>query len=207
VDILAMIGEQRRWTADLIDSLTDEQLSAPSLCAQWTVKEVAAHLYAAVASRRRELLVLTLRNGFNLHKANALHAQAAARRPAAELAAGLREHAGVRFRPPIVGYHGPLTDLHVHGQDIRRPLGLPAVLRPEAVRVSLDFLVGGRAVGFTPKRRPAGLRFEATDLGWAWGTGPVVRGTGEALMLALTGRTVALADLDGDGVSALRARL
>ncbi len=73
--------------------------------------------------------------------------------------------------------------------------------------MSLDFLVGGRAVGFVPKSRPAGLRFEATDLDWAWGSGPAVRGTAEALMLALTGRRVALDELQGDGVATLRSRL
>ena len=73
--------------------------------------------------------------------------------------------------------------------------------------MSLDFLVGGRAFGFVPKRRPAGLRFEASDLDWAWGSGPLVRGTAEAVLLALTGRTVVLAELDGDGVAVLRGRL
>lgn len=47
---------------------------------------------------------------------------------------------------------------------------------------------------------PAGLRFEATDLDWTCGSGPVVRGTGEALALGLTGRSVVLAELAGDGV-------
>ena len=53
----------------------------------------------------------------------------------------------------------------------------------------------------------AGLRFEATDLDWTAGSGPTVRGTAEALMLALTGRPVVLAELAGDGVAALRRRL
>ena len=95
----------------------------------------------------------------------------------------------------------------MHGQDIRRPLGLPHQLTPDALRVSLDFLVGGRAVGFTPKSRPAGLRFEATDLGWSWGDGPLVHGPAEAVMLALCGRVAALPDLDGDGLPELTRRL
>jgi hypothetical protein len=40
---------------------------------------------------------------------------------------------------------------------MRRPLGLPHDLRPERQRMSLDFLVSGRAPGFVPKRRPAGV--------------------------------------------------
>lgn len=202
-----MIAGERRRIADLVDALSPDQLAAQSLCGSWTVKEVVGHLVAAVAAPPRSLLPVLLRSGFRIHRANARLATLTARRPAGELAAELRAHAGNPFRPPIVGHPGQLTDLQVHGQDIRRPLGLPHGLRPEPLRVSLDFLVGGRAVGFTPRNRPAGLRFEATDLGWSWGSGPVVRGPAEALLMALTGRPVALADLDGDGVAALRSRL
>ncbi|GAB7036712.1 maleylpyruvate isomerase family mycothiol-dependent enzyme [Catenuloplanes niger JCM 9533] len=202
-----MIAAERRGIADLIDSLDAGQLRAPSLCASWTVQQVAGHLVAAVSDLDAATLLLLVRSGFRVHRANDRLAVRVARRPAGELADLLRKNADNPFRPPVVGYPGQLTDLHVHGQDMRRPLGLPHALRPDALRVSLDFLVGGRAVGFTPKRRPAGLRFEATDLGWSWGAGPLVRGTGEAVLLALTGRTVVLPELDGDGVPHLTRRL
>jgi uncharacterized protein (TIGR03083 family) len=207
VDILAVIADERRRIADLVDSLSPRQLDAPSLCGEWTVKQVAGHVLAAVAAPRSLFLPAILRSGFNLHKANARVAEQTARRSAADLAAGLRENAENPFRPPVVGYLGQLTDLQVHRQDMRRPLGLPPDLHPDRLRVSLDFLVSGRAPGFVPKKRPAGLRFEATDLDWAWGSGPVVRGTAEAVMLALTGRTVVLAELDGDGATVLHDRL
>ncbi|PSK62105.1 hypothetical protein B0E53_05995 [Micromonospora sp. MH33] len=205
-DLLPMIAAERRRTADLIDSLTPAQLDTPSLCGSWTVREVAGHLVSPLVGSPWTLLPMVLRAGFRLHVANARLAQQVARRPAAELAAALREHAEHRFRPPVVGYFGQLTDLQVHGLDIRRPLGLPADLDPDRVRTSLDFLAGGRAVGFVDRRRVAGLRFEATDLGWASGTGPVVRGTGEAMLLTLTGRRVVLPELDGDGVAVLAGR-
>jgi uncharacterized protein (TIGR03083 family) len=203
-----MIAAERRDLADLIESLTAEQLDTPSLCQAWTVKQVAGHLVAAVAAQRRLFVPLMVRTGFNIHKANALLAREIAGRPAAELAAALRDHAQPVGRPPpIVGYDGQLTDLHVHGQDMRRPLGVPHHLRPDGLRVSLDFLVSRRAVGFVAKRRLAGLRFLATDLDWAWGDGPVVQGAAEAVMLALTGRPIVLAELAGDGLTMLRDRL
>ncbi|GAB7045806.1 maleylpyruvate isomerase family mycothiol-dependent enzyme [Catenuloplanes indicus] len=202
-----MIAAERRGIADLIDSLSPGQLRTPSLCESWTVQQVAGHLVAAVSDLDVSTLLLLLRSGFNVHRANDRLARRVAERHAVELADLLRHNADNPFRPPIVGYPGQLTDLQVHGQDMRRPLGLPHELRPEALRVSLDFLVGGRAVGFTPKQRPAGLRFEAHDIEWSWGSGPLVRGTGEAVMLALTGRTVILPELDGDGVPLLTRRL
>ncbi|GIF45129.1 uncharacterized protein (TIGR03083 family) [Actinoplanes xinjiangensis] len=207
MDLMGMIADERRRLADLVESLTPAQLATRSLCDAWTVKEVVGHLVAAVAAANGPALLLLVRSGFNIHRANARLAARMAHRPAGELAGMLRAHAENPFRPPIVGHAGQLTDLQVHGQDIRRPLGLPHDLRGDRLRVSLDFLVGGRAVGFVPRRRPAGLRFEATDLDWASGTGPLVRGTGEALMLGLTGRHAALGDLSGDGVAELRTRV
>ena len=206
-ELMVMIADERRRAADLIDSLTVKQLDTPSLCGAWTVRQVAAHLVAPFAARRRWFLPLIVRSGFNLHKANARLAERIAR-PADQISALLRENAETPYRAPRVGYLGQLTDLQVHGQDIRRPLGLPHELRPDRLRASLDFLAHRRAVGFfVPRGLTSGLRFEATDLGWASGNGRVVRGEAEALLLALTGRSVVLPELAGDGVPTLRERL
>ncbi|MBL7256327.1 maleylpyruvate isomerase family mycothiol-dependent enzyme [Paractinoplanes lichenicola] len=202
----AIAGERRR-VADLVESLSPDQLATPSLCAGWTVRQVAGHLVAAVDAPGRLTLSALLRSGFRIHRANARLAAEIARRPAADLAGSLRRHAENPFRPPVVGYPGQLADLQVHGQDMRRPLGLPHGLALDHLRLSLDFLTGGRAVGFTPRRRLAGLRFESTDLDWAYGEGALVSGPAEALMMALTGRAAGLGEIDGPGVRILAARL
>jgi uncharacterized protein (TIGR03083 family) len=207
MDLPVAIAAERRRIADLIESLSPAQLDVPSLCGDWTVRQVAGHLLASVDTSTAARLGALLRSGFRLHLANARLAVTVAERPVAELADGLRRHADTQFRPPIVGYLGPLTDLQVHGQDMRRPLGLPHGLSLDLVRVSLDFLTGGRALGFTPRRRIAGLRFVAADLDWQWGGGALVTGPAEALMLAVTGRPVALGELDGPGVRVLADRI
>jgi uncharacterized protein (TIGR03083 family) len=208
MDINSAIADERRRIADLVDVLTPAQLEVPSLCGEWTVRQVAGHLLAAVSPLpARQMLVTFVSSGFRLHRANARLAATVARRPPASLASELRSFADSRFRAPVVGYPGQLTDLQVHGQDMRRPLGLPHGLDLERLRISLEFLTGGRALGFTPRRRLAGLRLEATDLSWSWGAGPALAGPAEALMMAATGRRVALADLDGPGVRVLAGRL
>jgi len=206
VDVLAAIADERRRVADLVESLTAEQLNVPSLCGDWTVKQVAGHLLAAI-DPPTPLFPLILRSGLRIHRANARLAVLTAARPAGEIAAGLRANAENPFKPPLVGHAGQLTDLQVHGQDMRRPLGLPHGLRLDRLRISLDFLTGGRAVGFAPRRRLAGLHFEATDLDWARGSGPALRGPAEALLMAMTGRVMALGELDGPGVPVLGSRL
>jgi uncharacterized protein (TIGR03083 family) len=207
VDVHAAVADERRRVADLIDVLSPAQLDVPSLCGDWTVKQVAGHLLAAIGGSPAPLLPIVVKSRFNLHKVNSRLAVLTAERPGHELAAALRAHADNPFKPPIVGYAGQLTDLQVHGQDMRRPLGLPHGLLTDRLEVSLNFLTGGRAVGFTPKRRIAGLRLVATDLAWSWGTGAELEGPAEALMMALTGRGVALDELDGPGVAILGSRL
>ena len=57
---------------------------------------------------------------------------------------------------------------------------------------------------FWAKRKLRGLRLEATDVDWAVGEGPAVRGQAQALLLLLTGRSAAaLPALDGPGVARL----
>jgi hypothetical protein len=53
----------------------------------------------------------------------------------------------------------------------------------------------------------AGLKLVATDIDWSGGDGPSIEGVGEALVLAASGRKVALADLSGEGVTILSGRL
>lgn len=130
-----------------------------------------------------------------------------ARRPFDEIVEVLRRRAESRFTPPGSGPEAPLTDLLVHGLDIRWPLGLPRELPEERVRASLTFLTGRSARGFVPRGLLDGVRFEADDLDWVNGHGPQVSGRAEALLLVLTGRSVALGSLAGEGLPTLRARL
>ncbi|MBO0855301.1 MAG: hypothetical protein J2P18_16240, partial [Nocardia sp.] len=92
--------------------------------------------------------------------------------------------------------------LLVHHQDIRRPLG-----RPRQIPAERLIAVLGRPDPFArPGRFTRGLRMVATDVAWSSGSGPEVRGTGEALALAMVGRPIVLDELTGDGVRTLRER-
>ena len=75
------------------------------------------------------------------------------------------------------------------------------------MKVVLGFLCSGKARGFTPPARTKGLRFEATDMQFSAGEGDLVRGPGEAIMMAVAGRKDALDELSGPGSTALSLRL
>ena len=99
-----------------------------------------------------------------------------------------------------------VVDHVIHHIDITRPLGRPTTTSPAARRAALDKIV--TLGGFVrAKARARGLRFAATDLDWSWGTGPLVSGVAEDLLLALSGRPVGLDALSGDGLPTLRSRL
>ncbi len=57
------------------------------------------------------------------------------------------------------------------------------------------------------KKRIDGFRLVATDTTWSHGAGPTVQGPILSLVLAMTGRADALADLEGDGIPELRTRM
>src|ERR1700754_2721138 len=103
MEILEAIADERRRVAGLLESLTPDQLDAPSLCGDWTVKQVAGHLLAAVDVPTSALLRLIPGSAFTLHRANARLAVIIARRPAGEMAAALRDGADNPARSPIVG--------------------------------------------------------------------------------------------------------
>lgn len=56
------------------------------------------------------------------------------------------------------------------------------------------------------KERVKGLKLRATDVEWQMGDGPEVSGPCMSLILAMVGRTEALADCEGEGVAILRDR-
>jgi hypothetical protein len=101
---------------------------------------------------------------------------------------------------PGAGELAPLSHLVIHAQDVRQPLGLPALSGSGAAVRVLDDITGGRhSVG---ERVLGGLRFTATDVDWASGeSGPTVEGPSAVLLSALNGRDGSAATLHGDGAA------
>jgi uncharacterized protein (TIGR03083 family) len=207
-DLFRRTAANRRRAADLLDGLTPEQWSTPSLCAAWTVRELAGHLIMPMeASIPGFLLTLVRAKGSPDGAVDLISCDLARRGPEA-IVATLRQKAESRVRPPGVGALGPMADSCIHLRDAARPLGSAVTAPLDDWRIVLDFLASPTARrGFVPKGRLDGLRFRATDVDWESGDGADVIGPAEALALAMTGRHVALADLDGDGVPVLRSRL
>jgi uncharacterized protein (TIGR03083 family) len=207
-EVFVLVAARREAVAALVESLDEDQLATPSLCAGWDVRTVAAHLAEAAAPGALcAFLTDLVRARGRVHRANDEAARRAAGRPVAETVALLRERADSRYTPPVTGPAAPLTDVLVHEGDIRIPLGLPYDPDGAAVRLAMAFVTTGRPVGFVPRGRLRGLRLSATDLDWAWGDGPAVQGRGIDLLMAACGRPAVLSRLAGPGRHLLADRL
>ncbi|HEX3948045.1 MAG TPA: hypothetical protein VHW47_10080, partial [Acidimicrobiales bacterium] len=102
-----------------------------------------------------------------------------------ELVSRLTARTSTTNHPPAPAV-AMLGEIVVHGEDIRRPLGLgyqPAEAALVAVADSwkdTNLLIGA-------KRRIAGLRVRATDVEWVHGDGPEVAGPLASLILVMVG--------------------
>jgi uncharacterized protein (TIGR03083 family) len=203
------IEQERLSLADLLDTLTDDEWDRPSLCAGWRVRDVAAHVsLAPQPPGLLDMAVWAFRARGRFHRLNhdisVAHAEV---RPAAGLAADLRTHAASRRLPPFTNSRNILFDTLVHAQDIAIPLQRTHPMPPAAAAEGAG-RVWGMGWPFWARRRLAGYRLVATDVDWRAGRGALeVSGPIEALLLLLTGRTVALDRLGGSGVEALTAAL
>ena len=202
-----MIAAERTGLAEELRGLTDEQWATPSLCTGWTVRNVVAHLLMPFHVSIPKMVWMMARNSFDFDRVSDRYAKSESR-PTTELVDDLRANALHRFKPPGFGPEAPLTDAVVHGQDIRRPLGLAHPIAEDHARVVLDLLVSPKAAkGFGKKGLVTGLRLEVDELDWSHGSGPVVAGAAEPLIMTLAGRTAALDELTGPGLEELRRRM
>ncbi|PCC55821.1 hypothetical protein CIK58_16895 [Brevibacterium aurantiacum] len=206
MDIFAAIADERRHLADQLADLTPEQQSTQSLCVAWTVHDVLAHLTMPLDVSMLRFALAMLLAGGNFDRANRRLTRRQAARPFNDVVDLLRDKADSHFTPPGEGPEAPLTDVIVHGLDIRWPLGLPSQLHEERADVALTAVMKAPA-SVVKKGVVDGLQFEATDMDWKHGSGPAVFGPAQALLLGITGRAEAVSSLSGDGVELLKHRV
>lgn len=210
-DVDELLRVERLAFLELLEALTSDQWAAPSLCAGWTVQDVAAHVAWMPALPAGQAVRELARSGFRI---NSMIADTAvrwsARGPAAileQLRTNMRTGALPVGTSPPVG----LADAVIHQLDVRRPLGRPRPIPEAAFTAVADLQLSVRwpstiVVGGSARRRVRGVRLVAHDTGWTFGTGAEVRGSREALLLMLTDRPLQQGELSGPGVARLHLR-
>jgi uncharacterized protein (TIGR03083 family) len=200
-----LIHEQRRKVGDVLGTLTDSEWDEASLCSGWRVRDVAAHMVETHLMTPPRFVGRFAASGFRFNTFAAKGVATHATQAPGDLLDQYRETASRTTSPP-----GPkvtwLSEAVIHGEDIARPTGRSVDVSPAALVAVADFCRGATPL-LHGKQRSAGLRLRATDVDWAAGDGPEVSGPAASLILAITGRKAALADLSGDGMETLRFRV
>jgi uncharacterized protein (TIGR03083 family) len=204
VDIWPTIHVERKALATDLGSAGADDWGKPSLCGDWTVRDVLAHMTSTASMTPPAFFGKLLASGFSFDKVQEKGIAAHRGGSAADTLAGFETVLTSVRHPP-----GPsatwLGETIVHSEDIRRPLGITHAYPAEAVVQVAEFFSGSNLL-IGSKRRIDGLALRATDAQWSHGTGPQVSGPILSLVLAMTGRKTAVDDLSGDGVATLRSR-
>ncbi|MFF7649585.1 maleylpyruvate isomerase family mycothiol-dependent enzyme [Streptomyces sp. NPDC007983] len=191
------IAAERRELADLLDTLTPAQWDASSLCAGWRVREVAAHMSQGFRYPAPRTLLELLKARGSLHRMTGRLARAdAAAISTDQLAAYLRDNAHHPWKPPVGGITAALGHDVIHGLDITVALGLDRRV-PEAHLRPLLAAIAPRTLKFFGADL-TGVQLRATDLDWSYGTGTVLTGAAQDLLLVAYGRTLPPGHLHGE---------
>jgi uncharacterized protein (TIGR03083 family) len=203
-DIWAVVHTERKALASDLTGMPPERWESESLCSGWTIRDVLAHMAATAKITPASFFPKLIGNGFSLSRMQAKDIAAQKGASPGDTLAGFESVVDSKKAPP-----GPpatmLGETIVHSQDIRAALGIEHTYPVEAVVEVADFYKGSNLILGT-KRRIAGVTLRATDTDWSHGSGPEVTGPMLSLLMAMTGRKVALDSLSGEGVGTLRSR-
>ena len=205
-DVWQLVQAEREAIVRDLEGLTDEQWERPSLCAGWSVHDVAAHLVATARTTAVGFVWAMVRARFDFDRQNDQTMRRAKGATPQESLHRLREVAGRRTGPPAP-LDSRLVEEVLHGEDIRRPLGIEHVYAPEAVERALRYQVRTPVAMGGSKQVAAAVGLRSTGGDLTIGDGPEVAGPTVSLLMAVSGRDAALADLEGPGLDVLRSRV
>jgi uncharacterized protein (TIGR03083 family) len=203
-DIWVTVRPEREALASDLHAVDEAAWATPSLCSEWTVRDVLAHITALAGMTPAKFFQKLVASGFNLSRLQA--------RDIVAEKGGSVEETLAHFRSVTASKnHLPGTDKTmlgetlVHAEDIRRSLGIVHEYPVGSLVTVADHYKGSNLIAGT-KRRITGLTLQATDVGWSTGSGPVVSGPMLSLLMAMAGRRAAIEDLEGEGVRTLQGR-
>lgn len=204
--VWAAVHEERRALSADLSHVTAERWAENSLCPGWDIHDVVAHLVDSAKTTRLSFIRRLVMARFDFDRDNAAGIARERRASPAQTLAAF-DRIVMETKTPPAPPATRLVEAVVHGEDVRRPLGLHREYPIEHVMPALRHqLKTGASMG-GGRERAAGFRLVAVDSNWSSGTGPEVHGTAVALLLAISGRPVHETELSGPAASAFRQQL
>jgi uncharacterized protein (TIGR03083 family) len=198
------IHAERQALADDLQPVTDAQWTTRSLCPEWSVRDVLAHMIATARMTPPKFFNNMLMSGFSFSKMQTKNIAAELGASPAETLMRFTAEVNSSGHPP-----GPndswLGETLVHAEDIRRPLDIKHEYPVDCAVQVANFYKGSNLL-IGAKNRIDGLTLVATDTDWRHGSGPEVSGPIMSLVMAMTGRGAAIDDLLGPGAKTLELR-
>src|ERR1019366_6089813 len=201
----AMMRAERTALAEDLSGLNAEQWRHGTLCGQWDVEEVVAHLTRA-ASLNQWRWVRSMRGArFRVNGHNQRRMVEHRGSPPAET---LDRFCAIIDSTTAPSGHTPAYPgaVVVHAQDIGQALGIPRTPDVDALTPVADFFAR-RDFTIASRSTVAGLQLRADDGPFATSTGRLVTRSTLALVMSMAGRAPYIDQLDGPGVPTLRARV
>jgi uncharacterized protein (TIGR03083 family) len=187
-DLQSWVAPTCEGLADLLASAPAETWDAPSLCEKWQVRHVVAHVTMPARMTPEQFGAEMAAAGGDFAVVSDTVAARDAALPLADQLAALRSPVLHAWQPPGGGAAGALSHAVIHSLDVTVALDRPAVAPEGAVIAVLDALTAADGAWFGIDL--TGVRLEATDTGWSWGSGDVVRADAGHLVALLSGRTL-----------------
>ena len=174
--------------ADLLTTTDTRPWDTPSLCENWLVRHVVAHVTMPARLTLEQFGAQLAAAGGDFTLFSDTVAARDARLPEADLLDDLRSQRLHAWQPPGGGAGGALSHAVIHSLDVTVALGRPAVAPTDAVTAVLEQLTAAEGAVFGVDL--TGIRLEADDTGWSWGTGRLVRDNSGSLVALLSGRAL-----------------
>ena len=186
-DLQSWVAPTYDSLADLLASASAETWDAPSLCETWQVRHVVAHVTMPARLTPAQFGAEMAAAGGDFTVLSDTVAARDASLPLADQLDALRSPLLHAWQPPG-GAAGALNHAVIHSLDVTVALDRPTVAPGEAVVAVLHQLTAANGALFGVDL--TGVRLEATDTDWSWGSGDAVRADSGLLVALLSGRTL-----------------
>jgi uncharacterized protein (TIGR03083 family) len=187
-DLQSWVAPTYDGLADLLAAATEQTRDAPSLCEKWSVSHVIAHVTMPARLTPEQFGAELAAAGGHFAVLSDAVAARDSTLPVADLLDQLRSPGLHTWQPPGGGAAGALSHAVIHSLDVTIALDRPPVAPTLAVLAVLDRLIAADGTWFGIDL--TGVRLEATDTTWSWGTGRPVRADSGALVALLGGRVL-----------------